>query len=127
MINFNNAYAKGSGSNSGASRLLEGASNGTTIVKSLEIITGNESSEVHIVRTDGTDNFGALTTNGDIAGSASVYADIVIQAKSNDYLILWEGFFVIPSGHRLYFKSDSLLCKCVVNYVDIQGTSSPSP
>jgi hypothetical protein len=103
--------------------LLTGASKGT-IVKSLEIMTGNESSYVEIVRTNGNEGAYVPSSSGSYptfenALKSNEYATIRIDMKANDYLVLWEGFFVVPSGHRLYFRSDSTLCKSVANYVDV--------
>ena len=93
--------------------LLEGASLGT-IVKSLEIIGGTESCKVTVTRTDGSEP-ASSPTQAQVASAA--YAVIPVDLKANDYLVLWEGFFVVPSGHRLYFSADSTQCRAVVNYV----------
>lgn len=121
MINFGNNFAVGILTTSGSgvptaksTRLLTGALKGT-IVKSLEIMTGNESCYVEIIRTSG--NEGNNPTEETI--SQNSYATIRIDMKANDYLVLWEGFFVIPNGNKLYFKSDSTQCKAVVNYVEM--------
>lgn len=121
MINFGNNFAVGILTTSGSgiptaksTRLLTGALKGT-IVKSLEIMTGNESCYVEIIRTSG--NEGNDPTEEVI--SQNSYATIRIDMKANDYLVLWEGFFVIPNGKKLYFKSDSTQCKAVVNYVEM--------
>ena len=101
--------------------LLTGASMGT-VMKSLELISGNESCIVHVVRTDGTEPDNAST--GQIASAS--YATVEIEMKANDYLVLWEGFFVLPSSHRLYFNATSSLCRAVVNYVALSGQQSSS-
>lgn len=101
--------------------LLTGASMGT-VMKSLELISGNESCIVHVVRTDGTE-----PDNASIEQIASAsYATVEIEMKANDYLVLWEGFFVLPSSHRLYFNATSSLCRAVVNYVALSGQQSSS-
>lgn len=122
MINFGNNFAVGILATSGSgiptaksTRLLTGALKGT-IVKSLEIMTGNESCYVEIIRTNG--NEGNNNPSEEQITQYS-YATIRIDMKANDYLVLWEGFFVIPSGNKLYFKSDSTKCKAVVNYVEM--------
>ena len=101
--------------------LLTGAGMGT-VMKSLELISGDESCIVHVIRTDGTelDN----TSNNDIASAS--YATIKVEMKPNDYLVLWEGFFVLPSNHRLYFNATSSSCRAVVNYVELSGRQSSS-
>jgi len=121
MINFGNNFAVGILTTSGSgiptaksTMLLTGTLKGT-IVKSLEIMTGNESCYVEIIRTSG--NEGNNPTEEEI--SQNSYATIRVDMKANDYLVLWEGFFVIPPNHRLYFKSDSTQCKAVVNYVEM--------
>lgn len=81
--------------------LLTGAT-GSTIVKSLEIITGSSACSVNIIRKN---------ANG------VTYADIKVDLKQNDYLVLWEGFFVIPYNHKIYVKSTSNQCVVVANVV----------
>ena len=98
--------------------LLTGASMGT-VMKSLELISGNEACIVHVIRTDGTE------PSIDEVASAS-YATIEIEMKANDYLVLWEGFFVLPYNHKLYFNATSNFCRAVVNYVELSGQQSPS-
>jgi hypothetical protein len=98
--------------------LLTGASMGT-VMKSLELISGNEACIVHVIRTDGTEP--------SIDGVASKsYATIEIEMKANDYLVLWEGFFVLPYNHKLYFNATSNFCRAVVNYVELSGQQSSS-
>lgn len=84
--------------------LLTGASNGT-IVKSLQIITGNESCYLKIKRKKNN--------------SDTPYAIIEIELKANDYLILWQGFFVISNGDILSFQVDSNFCTLVANVVEM--------
>ena len=101
--------------------LLTGASMGT-VMKSLELVSGNEPCIVHVIRTDGTE-----PVNASIEAVANAsYATIEIEMKANDYLVLWEGFFVLPSSHRLYFNATSSLCRAVVNYVALSGQQSSS-
>ena len=101
--------------------LLTGESMGT-VMKSLELISGNESCIVHVIRTDGTEPANASIAQ--VAGAS--YATIEVEMKANDYLVLWEGFFVLPSNHRLYFNATSSLCRAVVNYVALSGQQSSS-
>ena len=114
------AVVNGSGGAAVASNvhLLTGASMGT-VMKSLELISGNEPCIVHVIRTDGTE------PSIDEVASAS-YATIEIEMKANDYLVLWEGFFVLPYNHKLYFNATSNFCRAVVNYVELSGQQSPS-
>lgn len=101
--------------------LLTGASMGT-VMKSLELISGNEPCIVHVIRTNGTE-----LDNASIEAVASAsYATIKIEMKANDYLVLWEGFFVLPSNHKLYFNATSRFCRAVVNYVELSGQQSSS-
>ena len=114
------AVVNGSGGDAVASNvhLLTGASMGT-VMKSLELISGNEACIVHVIRTDGTES------SSDEVASKS-YATIEIEMKANDYLVLWEGFFVLPYNHKLYFNATSNFCRAVVNYVELSGQQSPS-
>ena len=114
------AVVNGSGGDAVASNvhLLTGASMGT-VMKSLELISGNEPCIVHVIRTNGTE------PSIDEVASKS-YATIEIEMKANDYLVLWEGFFVLPYNHKLYFNATSRLCRAVVNYVELSGQQSPS-
>ena len=114
------AVVNGSGGDAVANNvhLLTGASMGT-VMKSLELISGNEPCIVHVIRTNGTE------PSIDEVASKS-YATIEIEMKANDYLVLWEGFFVLPSNHKLYFNATSNFCRAVVNYVELSGQQSPS-
>lgn len=114
------AVVNGSGGDAVASNvhLLTGASMGT-VMKSLELISGNETCIVHVIRTDGTES------SIDEVASKS-YATIEIEMKANDYLVLWEGFFVLPYNHKLYFNATSNFCRAVVNYVELSGQQSSS-
>lgn len=114
------AVVNGSGGDAVASNvhLLTGASMGT-VMKSLELISGNEPCIVHVIRTDGTE----LSIDGVASKS---YATIEIEMKANDYLVLWEGFFVLPYNHKLYFNATSNFCRAVVNYVELSGQQSSS-
>ena len=117
------AVVNGSGGDAVANNvhLLTGASMGT-VMKSLELISGNEPCIVHVIRTNGTES-----DNASIEAVANAsYATVEIEMKANDYLVLWEGFFVLPSSHRLYFNATSSLCRAVVNYVELSGQQSPS-
>lgn len=91
-------------------RILVGATGGT-IVKSLEIIGVEESScNVSVYRTK------TLTGN---ETSTEEVVEIPIQLKANDYLLLWEGFFVIESGTVLSFKANKNGVKVVANVVEM--------
>lgn len=87
--------------------ILTGTSGGT-IVKSLQIITDNESCCAQIIRQR-RDNY----------NNYEPYATIKVDLKANDYLILWQGFFVIPAGDRLSFQADSNYCRVVANVVEM--------
>ena len=117
------AVVNGSGGDAVASNvhLLTGASMGT-VMKSLELISGNEACIVHVIRTDGTE-----PDNASIEAVANAsYATVEIEMKANDYLVLWEGFFVLPYNHKLYFNATSNFCRAVVNYVELSGQQSSS-
>ena len=101
--------------------LLTGASMGT-VMKSLELISGNEPCIVHVIRTNGTESD---NTSIEAVANAS-YATVEIEMKANDYLVLWEGFFVLPYNHKLYFNATSNFCRAVVNYVELSGQQSSS-
>lgn len=124
MIQFKNYRASGvvetGGEGSPVSQnvlLLAGTSNGT-IVKSLEIITEDESSIVHISRVEPpVGGFSDPPTEAEIEGNS--YASVKVDMKAHDYLVLWEGFFVVPANHRLYIKSTSTLCTVVANVVEM--------
>lgn len=83
--------------------ILTGKS-GSTVVKSLELISGSESSIVQIIRRDTNEND---------------YASIQVGLKANDYLVLWEGFFVIPYGHVLIAKGDSNEVRVIANAIEL--------
>lgn len=88
--------------------LLYGATN-STIVKSLEIITGNQSCTLNIIRKKQN------------SSSWEEYANIKIDLKANDYLLLWQGFFVIPYTHGIWIKSNSKKCKVIANVVELKS------
>ena len=117
------AVVNGSGGDAVANNvlLLTGASMGT-VMKSLELISGNEPCIVHVIRTDGTEPDNASI---DEVASKS-YATIEIEMKANDYLVLWEGFFVLPYNHELYFHATADFCRAVVSYVELSGQQSSS-
>lgn len=108
-ITFRNYRKKTSVNTDGAEitpndvELLTGSDNGT-VVKTLEIISGEESAVLKIIRKDVTN---------------SVYATINVDLKANDYLILWEGFFLIPSGHKLIINADSNEITVVANVIEM--------
>ncbi len=112
-ITFRNYYANGVLDNSGEVpagqevELLVGSTNGT-VVKTLEISTGNESCYIEIIRRK------AASIEYPIGEE---YSRIKIDMKAYDYLVLWEGFFVIPQGHKLSFTADSTQCRVIANAV----------
>jgi len=113
MITINNNSVATSGGN--FSMLVAGSNLGT-IVKSLELIGGSEACNVTIAR--------AHSNQSTPPSDSDIYASIVVNLKANDYLVLWEGFFVIPSGDGIYVKSDASAgnpCVLVVNYVDMSS------
>lgn len=124
MIQFKNYKASGVATTGGDGSpigqnvlLLAGATNGT-IVKSLEIITKDESCVVHISRAQPpAGGFPGSPTEAQIESYS--YATVKVDMKAYDYLVLWEGFFVIPANHRLYIKSTSTLCTIVANVVEM--------
>ena len=86
-------------------KILTG-SNGSTVIKSLEIINGDVDSVVKIYREDSSVN-------------PAKYGEIVINLESYNYLMLWEGFIVIPEGHSLWIYSDRLDIEAVANVVEL--------
>lgn len=86
-------------------QILTGKTN-STVIKSLEIINGSVDAVVKIYRKD----------------SSPVpvkYGEITINMESYDYLMLWEGFIVIPSGHTLWIESEVLEVEAVANVVEL--------
>lgn len=83
--------------------LLTGASGGT-VVKSLQVINSNQSCTINVIRKD---------------NSGYEYANVRVDLKANDYLILWQGFFVIPKGHLLCFNCSVLDCTIIANVVEL--------
>ena len=84
-------------------QVLTGASE-ATIVKTLELINpGASSCSVDVIRKDAGGN---------------AYATIPVGMKANDYLVLWEGFYVMPSGHTLWIKADSAQCVAVASVIE---------
>ena len=102
-ISFKNYSVKITSLSSQPERVLTGSVNGT-IVKSLQIINGNQSCTVNVVRKD---------------DSGDQYANVRVDLKANDYLLLWEGFFVIPYNHTLNFNSSAVDCTVVANVVEL--------
>ena len=88
--------------------LLTGAGSGPgkgTVVKTLELITGDASCKAHVIRKDAT---------------GVTYGDISVDLKARDYLLLWEGFVFIPAGHRLLFTADSDGFRIIASCIEIQ-------
>ena len=85
--------------------ILSGASGGT-IVKSLEIVgSPTASCKVNVYRTKIDDS--------------SELSKIPVDLKAKDYLVLWEGFFVIESGVRLEFDADAADVCVIANVVEM--------
>ena len=103
-ISFKNYHAKNQNNNNdNLTQILIGSSQGT-IVKSLQVINGDQSCTLHVIRKD---------------EGANTYADVRIDLKANDYLILWQGFFIIPYNHTLNFSCTSLNCTMIANVVEL--------
>ena len=84
-------------------QMLVGASS-STIVKTLELInSGASSCNVDIIRKD---------------GNGTTYATIPVQMQPNDYLVLWEGFYVMPPSHTLWIKANSTNLVAVASVVE---------
>ena len=83
--------------------ILTGGEN-STVIKSLELISGTEPSIVYIFRKDSKNN---------------VYGTIKIDLKANNYVMLWEGFIAIPPGHTVYLNADSVQVEAVANVVEL--------
>ena len=95
-------HGQASGGEAQEVRLLSGAQ-GSTIVKSLEIVTGPESCVVEVIRKN---------------SSSVAYATVKLDMKAYDYLVLWEGFFVIPYGDSIWIKAESSQCTVIANVVE---------
>ena len=84
-------------------QILTGASEGT-IVKTLELVNPSSAScNVDVIRKD---------------AGGTAYATIPVGMKANDYLVLWEGFYAIPSGHTLWIKANSAQCVAVASVIE---------
>ena len=83
--------------------VLTGKLNGT-IVKTLELNCKTEGSIINIIRKN-QDN--------------QVYSTIKIDLLPYQYVLLWEGFIVIPYNHKLIINADSELLECVANVVEM--------
>lgn len=83
--------------------VLTGANN-STVIKSLEIISGNEDSIVNVFRKDENN---------------TPYGNIKLDLSAYNYVMLWEGFIVIPNGHSLWFNADSIQVEAVANVVEL--------
>ena len=83
--------------------ILTGAEN-STVIKSLELISGTESSIAYIFRKDGNGN---------------TYGSIKVDLKANNYVMLWEGFIAIPAGHTVYLNADSNQVEAVASVVEL--------
>ncbi len=86
-------------------KILTG-SNGSTVIKSLEIINSDVDSVVKIYREDNS-------------VQPVKYGEITINLESYNYLMLWEGFIAIPEGHSLWIYSDKSGIEAVANVVEL--------
>lgn len=89
----------------GEVQILTGSSN-STVVKSLEIISGSDPSVINIYRKTGD--------NGD-----SKYGEIKLDLAANNYVMLWEGFIAIPSGHKLLISANKAGIEAIASVVEL--------
>lgn len=85
-------------------RILTGDTN-STVIKSLELISGSTQGEVSIYRKDASI-------------SPVKYGEIKVNLEENNYIMLWEGFICIPSGHTLWIESNVVGIEAVANVVE---------
>ena len=83
--------------------LLSGAGEGT-IVKSLELIANSSPATVRVVRKQG----------------GTTLSTITVPLTANDYLLLWEGFFVVEHGQSICVSTTSGTCTAVANVVEME-------
>lgn len=83
--------------------ILTGAEN-STILKSLEIIAGTENAIVNVFRKD---------------TAGTVYGNIKLDLTAYNYIMLWEGFIAIPSGHTLSINADSSQVEAIASVVEL--------
>lgn len=83
--------------------VLTGKLNGT-VIKTLEINAGDEGSIVNIIRKD-QDN--------------ATYSTIKVDIPPYNYVLLWEGFIVIPYNHKLILNADSEKLECIANVIEL--------
>lgn len=83
--------------------ILTGVEN-STVIKSLELISGTESSIAQIIRRDENGN---------------TYGSIKVDLKANNYIMLWEGFIVIPANHTVFLNADSNQVEAVASVVEL--------
>lgn len=83
--------------------ILTGAGN-STVVKSLEVISSSENAIVNVFRKDSDGN---------------VYGNIKLDLMAYNYVMLWEGFIAIPSGHQLFINADSQYVEAIANVVEL--------
>ncbi len=100
-MNITNHHVKTDG---GVETLVLTGSGGSTVIKSLELISGSDAAVVDVVRKDADD---------------AEYGRIRVNLTAYNYVMLWEGFVVIPNGHKLYVSSDSHLIEAVANVVEL--------
>ena len=89
---------------SGEDVLILTGSENSTVIKSLEVISGSESSIVNVFRKD---------------SSGNIYGNIKIDLTAYNYVMLWEGFIAIPQGHQLFINADSQYVEAVANIVEL--------
>lgn len=85
-------------------RILTGDSN-STVIKSLELMAGSNEGTVSIYRRDSS----VVPVK---------YGEIKVNLEEDNYLMLWEGFICIPSGHTLWIDSDVSGIEAVANVVE---------
>lgn len=88
----------------GVDTLILTGSENSTVIKSLELISGTESSIVYVFRKDSDGN---------------TYGSIKVDLKANNYVMLWEGFIAIPFGHTVYLNADSDQVEAVASVVEL--------
>ena len=83
--------------------ILTGAEN-TTVVKSLEVISGAENAIASVFRKDPDGN---------------VYGSIKLDLTAYNYVMLWEGFISIPPRHQLFINANSQYVEAIANVVEL--------
>ena len=83
--------------------ILAGAEN-STVVKSLEVISGAENAIANVFRKDSDGN---------------VYGNIKLNLTPYIYVMLCECFIAIPSGHQLFINADSQYVEAIASVVEL--------